>query len=304
MKNFWVILLLFAISSPVFGAKIGILFNEKIPVYAEIVANFKKAMLPAGHTLKDIVVLNDHKATVKNIKDSGCQYFFTVGAPASKACNDSGFPGVFTMVVDPVKNGLIQNDGSPRGQMTGVLVDVSPRMQFSYLKKIMQGKNRIGVLYDPGVSSFVVAQYLKCADEFGVRILDVPVLSKEDVPPSVESLKGKVDYILSVVDNTVYNVQSIQVILRFSITNKVPLVGFSAPQVKAGAMVAFYCHYPSLGTQAAKLMTSIAGGGDVKNMLVELPEETDYAVNLRSAAIMKIDIPDAFKAGAAEVFGE
>lgn len=304
MKKFWIILFLFAISSPVFGAKIGILSNEKIPVYAEIVANFKKAMIPEGHTVKDIAVLNDDKATIRNIKDSGCQYFFSVGAPASKACNDSGFPGVFTMVVDPVKNGLIQKDGSPKGLMTGVLVDVSPRIQFSYLKKIMQGKNRIGILFDPGVSNFVVTQYLKCADEFGVRILDIPVLSKEEVPPSVESLKGKVDYILSVVDNTVYNVQSIQVILRFSITNKVPLIGFSAPQVKAGAMLAFYCHYPSLGTQAAKLMTSIAGGGDVKNMLVELPEETDYAVNMRSAAIMKIDISDSFKSGAAEVFGE
>ncbi len=304
MKNFGIILLLFAISCPVFGAKIGILSNEKIPVYAEIVANFKKAMLPGGHTLKDIIVLNDDNATIKNMKDSGCQYFFSVGAPASNVCNDSGFPGVFTMVVDPVKNGLIQKDGSPRGQMTGVLVDLSPRMQFTNLKKIMPGKNRVGILYDPGVSSFVVNQYLKYADEFGIRIMDVPVFSKEDVPPSVESLKGKADYILSIVDNTVYNVQSIQVILRFSITNKIPLVGFSAPQVKAGAMVAFYCHYPSLGTQAAKLMTTLVGGENVKNMLVELPEDTDYAVNMRSAVIMKINIPDSFKSGAAEVFGE
>ena len=298
------ILFLLTVSSPVFGAKIGILSNDKISVYAEIVSNFKKAMLLEGHSLKEVAVSEKETATVQNIRDSGCQYFFTIGAPASKACHQSGLPGVFTMVVDPVKNGLIQKNGAPTGSMTGVLVDVSPRIQFSHLKKIMQGKNRAGVIYDPSVSSFVVAQYMKHAEEFGFRIVDIPVISKEEVPPSVESLKGKADYILSVVDNTVYNVQSIQFILRFSITNKVPLIGFSAPQVKAGALLAFYCHYPSLGTQAARLMSAIAAGGDVKTMLVELPEETDYAVNVRSASIMKIDILDSFKSGAAEIFGE
>ena len=303
--KYWAALFLFVLSSPVFGAKIGVLSNEKIPVYADIVANFKKAMIKEGHLVKDVEVNNaDEKVTLSNIKASECEYFFSVGAPASKACNASGFPGVFTMVVDPVKNGLIQKNGLPQGRMTGVLVDVSPRIQFTNLKKIMMGKVRVGVLYDPGVSSYVVAQYLKYADEFGFKIFDIPVISKEEVPPAIESLKGKVDYILSVVDNTVYNIQSIQVILRFSITNKIPLVGFSAPQVKAGALVSFYCHYPSLGTQAAKLMTSIASGTDVKTITVELPEDTDYALNMRSASIMKIDIPDGFKSGAVEVFGE
>lgn len=303
--KYWIALLLFAISSPVFGAKIGILYNEKIPVYAEIADNFKRVMIKDGHLLKEVAVSDeDEQATVKNIKASECEYFFSIGTPASKACNASGFPGIFTMVVDPVRNGLIQKNGLPKGLMTGILVDVSPRMQFTRLKEIMQGKNRVGVLYDPGVSSYVVQQYHKYEKEFGLQIMDMEVLSKDQVPPLVESLKGKVDYILSVVDNTVYNIQSIQVILRFSVTNKIPLVGFSAPHVKAGALVAFYCRYPSLGTQAAKLMAGIVSGKDIKNIEVELPEETDYAINMRSASIMKINISESFKSGAAEVFGE
>lgn len=303
--KFWMVVFLLMSSSPVFGAKIGILSNDKIPVYSEIAANFKKTMIKEGHLVKEVAVVNgDDKATLKNIKASECEFFFSVGAPASKACNASGFPGVFTMVVDPVKNGLIEKNGSPKGRMTGVLVDVSPRMQFAHLKKIMAGKPRVGVLYDPSVSSYVVSQYIKHATEFGFQIFDIPILGKDEVPPSIEALKGKVDYILSVVDNTVYNIQSIQVILRFSIMNKIPLIGFSAPQVKAGALVGFYCHYANLGNQAAKLMSLLVAGQDVKTVLVELPEETDYAVNLRSASIMKVEIPESFKTGAAEVFGE
>lgn len=286
------------------GTKVGLLYNDKVPIYKQIADKFKNEIEAEGNTTKELAYSSEEDAMPATIKSSGCSYFFTVGAPAAKACFSAGYPGVFTMVVDPVKSGLIDKNGVPLGQMTGVLVDISPRIQFSTLKNMLGSRTRGGIIYDPQVSSFVVAEHIKVSSEFGFQVYEVPVSNKDEVPPAVEGLKKKADFILSVVDNTVYNVQSIQIILRFSITNKIPLIGFSSQQVKAGALIGFYCDYPKLGVQSAKLLSNLIHGADISTCIVELPADTKYSINMQTANIMKIAIPGSVKSGAEEVFGE
>jgi ABC-type uncharacterized transport system substrate-binding protein len=309
-KYFLFVFLFVFFSLEIFPATVGILYDEKIPIYKNIVTNFMTDIQADGTKVKTIEFVRtddkaDKAAMCKNIKASGVNFIFCVGLPASEAASESGVPGVFTMVVDAVKAGLITKDGMPRGNMTGVLVNVSPKAQFSYLKDIMGTKTRAGVIYQPAVSAFIVTEYTKSSSDFGFQICEVPVSSKEEVAPEVEKLKGKVDFILSVVDNVVYNAQCVEFILRFSINNKIPLVGFSPNQAKAGALISFYCDYPKLGNQSARLMSKIlkSNGGDVSMIPVELPNDVNYAINTNIAKLFKIEIPASVKSGAAETYG-
>lgn len=291
------------------SATVGVLSDEKIPVYKNIVTNFISEIKGTDTKVKMInFVRTDNKsdkaAMTKNIKSSGVDYIFTVGLPASEAAGESNVPGVFTMVVDPVKADLISKDGMPRGNLTGVLVNVSPKAQFMRLKSIMGERTKAGVIYQPAISAFIVTEYTKTSTDYGFQICEVPVSCKEEVAPEVEKLKGRVDFILSVVDNVVYNAQCVEFILRFSISNKIPLIGFSPNQTKAGALISFYCDYPKLGNQSAKLLArAMSSSSDIAMIPVELPDDVNYAINLNIAKLFRIDIPDSVLSQASETYG-
>jgi ABC-type uncharacterized transport system substrate-binding protein len=284
--------------------EIGVLYNNKIPIYKKIAEKFMSHAKENGHNVKEVAYVKGKgsgEAMVANINGAGVTYMFCIGAPASKAANDSGTPGVFTMVVDPVKSGLTDKDGLPIGSLTGVLVNVSAEAQFKRIGQFMGKANKAGVVYDPTISAFVVNEYIKSSTKYKFEVFEVPVTESSDVPPAIEKLKNErnIDFLLSVVDNTVYNSKNIQVILRFSIVNKIPLIGFSPQQVKAGALVGFYCDYPMLGTQGAEVMENVVtSGGDVSLIPVEMPDEVQYSVNMKTAKIMKIKFPAKFKTGA------
>ena len=146
--------------------EIGVLFNNKIPIYKKIAEKFIGGAKSNGHNIKEVVyVKGDNKAMVANINNSGVTYMFCIGAPASKACNDAGTPGVFTMVVDPVKSGLTDKDGLPIGSLTGVLVNVSADAQFARISQFMGKATKAGVVYDPSISAFVVNEYIKSSSK-------------------------------------------------------------------------------------------------------------------------------------------
>lgn len=281
-----------------------VIYSEKVPVYEEIVKNFAIKIIADGHKAVPIAY-GEVSNMIADIKSSGVTYAFCVGGNAANAAFDAGVKGVFTMVVDPIKSGLIDTNGLPLGGLTGVLINVNPRSQFSKLKGVLDVSHaKAGIIYNPGISRYVVSQYKKFSATYGFSIMEYPVSDEDEVADAAEQLKRQADFIMAVVDNTVYNIKNVQLILKFSHANKIPMIGFSPQQVKAGALMGFYCDYPKLGDQSAALMKDlIKNSGNASMVPVQLPDEVLYSLNKATANVMRIDLPEAFIEDAHEVFG-
>lgn len=305
LKNYFILFSIISLHFLSVG-DVGVIYNDKIPVYETIFSNFKNKLEDSGIKIKKIPVLSDEKNNTnekkieESIKASNCEYFFAIGLVAAKALKNSGCTGIFTMVVDPYTNGLIENNGSKKSRIIGILVNISPEILFSKIKLLMSEKNKIGIIYDPSVSGYVVSQYSKYSAEFGFQIFEVPVSDKSEIPAAIESLKDKIDFILSVVDNTVYNNQSLEIVFRFSILHRIPFVGFSSKHTKSVALASYYCDYPQLGFQAADLMKKFINGTDLKSITVEMSNAVKYTVNSKIAQLMKMKISETVISGAEE----
>ena len=230
---------------------------------------------------------------------------FTIGTKATYyAKGFKNIPKVFTLVVNPLAEGFCTKEGKPLENKTGVLISVSPYEQFKLIKEAVPNAKRIGVVYDPNKSGNIVAQGLKDAKKLGMELIEAPVTHKSKVPEKFESLAGKIDVLWGVVDNTVYNKNSMEFVLLFSLRNKIPFFGFSEHQVKAGALMGIYCDYPNLGIQAAQIVSEILSGKATTEIPLQSPKIVKYAISERASKIMGITLSSKLRTGADKILSE
>ncbi len=307
MKKISLILILFFVfcfQSSAYSEKVAVILTKDIPIYNAIFGKFLTQIKKArkGVIVKKFIAA-DKEATKADLITFSPDLIFSVGTKATYIAKEiPGVPKIFTMVVNPIGEGFCTKEGEPLEDMTGVLITVSPKMQFDLLKKLMPNAKNVGVVYDPSKSSLTVNEGVKVGDEMGLIIGNIPVSDPSKVPDKIESLKGKIDVLWGVVDDTVYNKNSMEFILLFCFRNKIPLIGFSPNQVKAGALYAMYCDYPLLGKQAGEIAVEILDGKSPKEIPLQSPARVKYAINKRAAKLNGIKIPSSVLKHADRVF--
>ena len=241
----------------------------------------------------------------KEIMSLSPSAIFSIGTQATHYAK--GFKNtfkVFTLVVNPVKESFCTKEGKSTGNMTGVFISISPYEQFKLIKEALPNAKRIGVVYDPTKSENTINQAIPAAKKLNMEIIIAPVTNRAKVIEKFENLAGKIDVLWSVVDNTVYNKNSFESILLFSLRNKIPFFGFSEHQVKAGALMSIYCDYPSLGAQAAEIVSEILSGKNIGNIPPQNPKIIKYAISERASTIMGIKIPAKLRMGADKILSD
>jgi len=300
----YILLIFLSVCTNGYSDKVAVILTKDIPIYNAIFGKFlsKIKKEKSGVIVKKFIAA-DKEATKADLLTFAPDVIFSVGTKATYIAKEiPGVPKIFTMVVNPIGEGFCTKEGDPLEDMTGILITVSPKMQFELLKKLMPNVKNIGVVYDPSKSSLTVNEGVKVGDEMGLIIGNIPVSDPSKVPDKIESLKGKIDVLWGVVDDTVYNKNSMEFILLFCFRNKIPLIGFSPNQVKAGALFAIYCDYPLLGEQAGAIAAEILSGKSVKEIPLQTPARVKFAINKRAAKLNGISIPSSLLRRADKVF--
>lgn len=286
----------------VYSKNIGIFYNSKIAVHKEIHDKFKTFAV-----LEHIVVSMpyykfDPPSMMQSIKQYNCDFILAIGDDAAKAALISNIPGIFTLVMDPIGNGLMDSNLKPLGSLTGILMDVEPKKQVSILQNLFIDKTHGGILYNPATSEYLIDSHTKEWGKHSYRIVGIPVKPEEEVPPLIEGMKRHVNYALSIVDPAIYNSNNIQIMIRFSLTHKIPFVGFTQQHAKMGALIAFYNDYSSIGEQAYNILTRILKANDNVIPQIEWAEKFLYSINSQTAEILKISILETYKENAEKIF--
>ena len=286
---------------------IVVVLSKDIKPYHDALSGFEGEIQKNGYKVSLVYTLdenNDNNAQlVDTIKSKNPSLIFTIGTPAVLFAkqNLNAAPIIFSMVLNPVENGLAQSVANPGNNLTGVSLDIPPALQFQKLIEILPKATRIGVVYNAKQQEWL-QEVQEAAKKNGLSLIAKPVNAESDVPASIDEIAKEADCLWAQVDPMIFNAQSSQYILLTLLRKKIPMMAFSAQYVKAGALLALECDYADIGRQSADIAVKILKQGVFSGMALAFPEKVRLVINKKIAAILGIDIPQNVLNEAAETY--
>jgi len=196
-------------------------------------------------------------------------------------------PVVFAMVLNP--STVI---GQETRNITGASMNVSIEQQIALLKRVSPQVRRIGVVFDPTKTGFLVRQAERIAQQQGVRLTTKAIASSKDAFAALDAMQGEIDAFWILPDETVLAQEVVQYMLLFSFRNKIPLLGLSEKQARNGALLGLsFESGRDIGIQAGELANEVIAGKSAKGIPFTTARKVKLTVNLKTAAKLGIQVP-------------
>jgi putative ABC transport system substrate-binding protein len=239
-------------------------------------------------------------AVLEDAHDAHPAVFVSVGSLATSALLDDprARPLVFSMVLYPEQSGFLRERRAQ--QVTGSSLDVPLDVQFAYLRRLLPEARRVGVLYSPDETGALVAAAERAATAAGLTLTAQPLVGRGNPVELLDGLAGKVDVLWGVADSRIFTPQTTGPLILASLRRRLPFIGLSSAQVRAGALAALSCDYADVGRQTADLVLRVLAGAAAGTLAVTTPRRVSLALNLRSAAHLGVTIPAAVEADVSE----
>lgn len=235
------------------------------------------------------------KEVLKDIKEERPKLIMTFGTVATElAMKDlKDIPIVFSTVLNPEESGIVKSLASPGGNVTGASLDIPEEVQFSNLLAVVPEAKRIGVLYNPKETGFIVERGAAAAKRLGITLIPEPVRDETELPKAIKRLFPKIDVLWSVADSTVFSSPAIQQIILETIRYRVPFMGLSPSFVKAGALFSVKWDDVDVGRQAGDIAVRVVSGAeDISGISVATPRNHLISINIQTAGTIGAVIPE------------
>ena len=214
-------------------------------------------------------------------------------------------PIVFTMVSDPVGQGLVANLAHPGGNVTG-FSDFNALMAGKWLEMLAQVDPpvaRVAVLYNPATAPYaglmlraiedaapsfsITAEAAPCHDDKGIELV------------TAELARGTRGGLLALTD--IFNIVHRDTILAAAARHRLPTVYFTRSFTAAGGLMSYGIDYAELFVRSAGYIDRILNGANPRDLPVQQPTKFELVINLKTAKARSIDLSMTLLATADEV---
>ena len=229
----------------------------------------------------------------------------TNGFPAVLAAKATGLPVVAAVGVgDPVATGLVQSHSRPGGNVTGVS-DVATELSTKRLGLLMElapGLRRIAMLWNQDDLGMTLRykSSAEAAERLGVAVQALGVREPDDFNSAFAAMEREMpDAILMVSDSlTVLNRKRV---FEFALRHRLPAIYESQFFVRDGGLMSYGADPGETYERAAALVVGILKGARPAELPFEQPTRYKFAINLKTAKAIGLDILPMFLARADEV---
>ncbi|MDE2430265.1 MAG: hypothetical protein KGM99_16200 [Burkholderiales bacterium] len=272
--------------------RVTILLSEQRGAYAEFAEELSNALIPS--------LSANHKPAIKIInlatlnssdlaQNNNSQILVAVGTPAMNAMAQKppAMPVLNVLIPRESYNKTLKNAGHNLDlhRFSAIYVDQPWSRQMALIKVSTPKRSRVGVLASKDFSDQLPS--LQTAAKNAGLILHLETVNSDaDLLPTLRHLLGNSDVLLAVPDSAVYNRNNIPSILLTSYRQQIPLFGFSAAFVKAGALAAV----TSSGAQISKQVAEIINNLQASNGLPAPQYPRYYSVILNSQVSRSLEI--------------
>jgi putative ABC transport system substrate-binding protein len=229
----------------------------------------------------------------------------TTAAVAALARATNAIPIVFVNVSDPVGGGFVESLARPGGAITGFISN-EPTLGSKWpglLKEIAPAVQRIAFLFNPDTASYAepfLHQAEAAALASGLQVTPAPIRSDPEVERIVAGLSSAPGGGLIVMPDAFTNTHSGRII-ELAAQYRLPAIYTYGFQAAGGGLIAYGVDLADSLRGAASYVDRILRGEKPANLPVQVPTKFSLVVNLKTAKVLGLTVPDKLLATADEV---
>jgi putative ABC transport system substrate-binding protein len=225
----------------------------------------------------------------------------TPSALAAKAATTT-VPIVFATGFDPVRNGLVTNLNRPGGNVTGVSfmsVELAGK-QLAFLRELRPGAARIAVLVDPKfpTTERFLSEVRVAASAVGQQLIVLDGSSAREIETAFVTLVQRGAGALHVGGGMLSQRERI---IALAARHGIPAIYVLREYVTAGGLMSYGTSMSDAYRQAGIYAGRILKGEKPGDLPVMLPTKFEFAINLKTAKALGLEIPEKLLALANEV---
>jgi putative ABC transport system substrate-binding protein len=232
-------------------------------------------------------------------------YSTTAARPAKQAT--SLIPIVAIGMADPVADDLVASLARPGGNVTGTTFLgpelVTKRLQL--LKEVVPKLIHVAVLWHPGAygdhtMAGMLNEIQRAAQTMGLQLQLVPATSPDDIAGAFSAMTRERTDALSLFPSPMLFAEYIR-IAKLAAESRLPTIYVAREGVDVGGLMSYGANLPDLFRKTAVYVDKILKGTKPADLPVQQPTKFELVINLKTAKVLGLDVPDKLLALADEV---
>jgi putative ABC transport system substrate-binding protein len=229
------------------------------------------------------------------------------GAPVVRALRQatSSIPIVVAAVLDPVEQGFVSSLAHPGGNITGfTFIEFTMVGKWlEMLKEAAPGVSRAILMFNPDTAphySVYLRSFEAVPRSIAVEVTAAPVRDTAEVEEAIAKLGREPGGGLIVAADVFTNVHY-PLLIRLAQQHRVPAVYAYRAYIAEGALISYGPDPYDLFRRSASYVDRILKGAKPADLPIQQPTKFELAINLKTAKVLGLQIPDRLLALADEV---
>jgi putative ABC transport system substrate-binding protein len=215
----------------------------------------------------------------------------------------STIPIVFAIAVDPVGTGMVASLAKPSGNATGISIQTGELAgkRLELLREVLPGLRRFAIIgninYPGSVLEIEAVRTLAREERLALDVLEIRRAA--DIGPAFAALKSGAQALLVSPDGLVN--ANIARINATALRARLPTIHPFREYLTTGGVLSYGANNAQSFRQAAEFVAKILKGAKPGDIPVEQPTRFELVVNLKSAKMLGLKIPESVLVRADEV---
>lgn len=228
----------------------------------------------------------------------------TVGSSSVRELLATGtkIPIVLAVIGDPVRLGVVQTLARPGGIVTGLSMSNTELegKRLDILRAAVPSLGKVMVLLDPGMEGEGVDAIGRNARSLGVELLMAPVASREQFAPAFDAAVDRGAAGLVTMASPFLNFQRDKIIALAN-QHRLPSIWEVDTFTRAGGLMSYGPSFADMYRRSAGFVAKILKGANPADLPVEQPTRFDLVINMRTARLLGVSLPQSLLARADEL---
>lgn len=179
--------------------------------------------------------------------------------------------------------------------LTGIELHLPPERYLTVFNAM--GLKRVGIIGNPAKSGHYFRLIQQSAPRYGIEPFIREVSSPREVTGQLASLRGEIDALWLLPDDTAVTRETTDAYFLFSMQQQVPVVAFSSAYLQSGAAAVVEIQRYDIGRQAGEIVTALLDGDDASAHAPAFPRKSSLRTNPTVLRRLGLSLDSASRAG-------
>ena len=174
-----------------------------------------------------------------------------------------------------------------------------PQDAYERIRQVLP-KRKIAIPYNPNRIGTLVKGLVSYFKNTSIELVPIIVHNPSELAPALNSMRSQFDALWILPDASFIDSLSVQYLIDYSMSERLPILGYSEAFSKNGAVLSLAGNYEDMGRQAAETTIKVLSGE--KQARIQSPRRISTFVNVRVAQILNVQIGETLLALADQIF--